>query len=433
MFSAAGLFMTLIGWFIFAPPAIGGQTSYIVVIGNSMEPAFYYGDLALIRQADTYEVGDIVTYSQPEIGTIFHRIIANKDGHYILKGDNNSWEDSYKPKKSEILGKYWFSIPSAGKFFNKLRSPANFSLIVIVFAIAFIYTLSLDGKSEIKRNIGKKKRMDQISDTPNKSIDLLYTISITGFIALILAFVSFTRPIDTVVPDNYTYTHFGYFEYSSEVPGDIYESDRLESGDPIFRQINDSININFSYELESNERVNISGSFVMLAIIKDTTGWEKSIEIIAPSLIQENSFTSSAILDLTRIDDVIENFEEQTGIVNKRYTLTLQPFVVIEGSIGDRAFEDTFSPELVFYMDEQKLTLVNDPSDNYQILNPNLGGTVMGSKSSPNTISFLGLKINVLLVRIFSVFLIGSTIIALFRFNIWFNSSVPLDNGSTGK
>ena len=425
--------MTLIGWFVFAPPAIGGQTSYIVVIGNSMEPTFHYGDLALIRQADTYEVGDIVTYSQPEIGTIFHRIIAIKEGHYILKGDNNSWEDSYKPKKAEILGKYWFFIPLAGKFFKKLRSPANFSLIVIVFAIAFVYTLSLDGKSEKKRNIGKKKIMDQISDTSNKSTDLLYTISIIGFIALILAFVSFTRPINKVVPDNYTYTHFGYFEYSSEVPDDIYESNRLESGDPIFRQINDSVNINFSYELKSNERANISGSFVMMAIIKDTTGWEKSVEIISPSLIQENSFTTSSILDLTKIDDVIENFEEQTGIINKRYTLTLQPVVVIEGSIGDRAFKDSFSPELVFYMDKQKLTLVNDPSDNYQILNPTLGGTVMGSKSSPNKISFMGLKINVLLVRIFSVFLIGSTVIALFWSNKRFNSSAPLDSGPTEK
>jgi signal peptidase I len=424
VFSAVGFVLILIGWFVFAPPAIGGQTSYIIVIGNSMEPTFYYGDLALIRTADTYEVGEIVTYKQPEIGTIFHRIIAIENGHYVLKGDNNTWEDSYKPLDSEILGKYWFFIPSAGKFFQKLRSPGNFALIVIIFAIIFIYTLSMDSKSARKRNIGKKKNMSELSDISNKPEDWLYIISTFGFVALILAFVSFTRPIETVVADNYTYTHLGYFEYSSEVPDDIYESDQLESGDPIFRQINDSVDITFSYELSSTKKANISGTYELLAIVQDTTGWEKSIVLVEPSLIQESSFTSTAILDFSAIDEVIDNFEEQTGITNKRYTLILQPQVEISGTLGGRPFEDTFTPELTFNMDEQKLTLANDPSENNEILNPTLGGTIMGSSSSPNTISILGLEINVLVARMFSIYMIGAVIIALFVFNRHFGNSI---------
>ena len=416
--------LILIGWFIFAPPAIGGQTSYIIVIGNSMEPTFFYGDLAFIRVADTYQVGDIVTYNQPEIGTIFHRIIAIENGRYILKGDHNTWEDSYKPQQSEILGKYWFFIPSAGKFFQKLRSPANFSLIVILFATAFTYTLSLDGKSGKTRSIGKNKKMSEISDTTNKPVDWLYIISITGFIALILAFVSFTKPIETVVADNYTYTHFGYFEYSSEVPDDIYESDQLESGDPIFRQINDSVDITFSYELDSDKKAVIRGTYELLAIIKDSTGWEKSIVLIEPSLIQESSFTSTAVLDFSEIDEVIDNFEEQTGITNKRYTLILQPQVEIEGTLGGRVFEDTYNPKLTFSMDEQKLTLSNDVSANDEILNPSLGGTVMGSSSSPNTINILGLEINVLVARIISIYLIAAVILALFWFNKRYGHSI---------
>ena len=155
--SAVGFILILIGWYIFAPPAIGGQTSYIIIVGNSMEPTFHYGDLALTREADTYEVGDIVTYNQPQIGTIFHRIIAIANGRYIMKGDHNSWEDSYKPQRSEILGKYWFFIPSAGKFFRKLRSPGNFSFVVIIFAIAFTYAISRDGSSEKTRIFWKEE------------------------------------------------------------------------------------------------------------------------------------------------------------------------------------------------------------------------------------------------------------------------------------
>lgn len=390
-----------------------------------MEPTFHYGDLALIREADNYEVGDIVTYSQPEIGTIFHRIIAIDNGHYILKGDNNTWEDSYKPQVSEILGKYWFFIPSAGKFFQKLRSPGNFSLVVIIFAIIFTYTLLKDGSSEKIKRIGKKK-MSESSDTTIKPADWLYIISIFGFIALILAFVSFTQPIETTIADNYIYTHLGYFEYSSKVPDDIYESDQLKSGDPIFRQINDSVDITFSYELDSEKKADISGTYKLLAIIKDTTGWEKSIVLVEPSLIQERSFTSTAILDFSQIDEVIDNFEEQTGITNKRYTLILQPQVEIQGTLGGRAFEDTFDPELIFNMDEQKLTLANEASANDEYLNPSLGGTVMGSSSSPNTISILGLEINVLIARMISIYMIGVVIFALFWFNKKYGNSLKL-------
>ena len=398
-----------------------------------MEPKFHFGDLVLIRSSDSYTIGDIVTYKQPEIGTIFHRIVAIENGRYIIKGDNNSWEDSYHPQLSEILGKYWFFIPSAGKFIQKLRKPANFSFLVIIFAVVFMYMFQTDSKSKKIPTVRKKNNMSENSSPTNNSSDWLYIILIFSFIALILTFVSFSKPIETTVADNYVYTNYGRFEYFSEAPEDIYESNQLESGDPIFRQINDSINIVFTYELDSDKKTVVTGTYKMLAIIKDTTGWEKSIELIPPSLIQGNSFTSSAVLDLTEIDDVIENFKNQTGIVNKRYTLTLAPQVEIEGLIGERAFNDTFTPELSFLMDEQKLILANSEAENDQVLNPTLGGTVMGSTSSPNTISFLGLNVNVLLARMISFYMIGAAIIALFLFNKKYRNSISWINDSSGK
>jgi signal peptidase I len=433
IFSAASLVLLFIGWFIFAPPALGGQTSYIIIIGNSMEPKFHFGDLALIREANSYAIGDIVTYQQPEIGTIFHRIIAIQNGRYTLRGDNNTWDDSYHPQSSEILGKYWFFIPSAGKYLQSLRKPANFAFLVVAFAIVFIYLLQTDGKSKKLLDVRKKNKMSENSDATANPLDWLYIISIIGFVALIIAFVSFTHPIETTVADNYTYTNYGHFEYFSEVPEDIYESNQLETGDPIFRQINNSINIVFSYELVSNRKVNVTGTYRMLAIIKDTTGWEKSIEIIPPSLIQESSFTSSAVLDLTEVDNVIDNFESQTGIINKRYTLILQPQVEIQGLIGERTLEESFMPELTFFLDDQKLTLTDNLSDNNAVLNPTLGGSIMGSSSSPNTISFLGLKINVLVARMISIYMIGATLIALFWFNKKFGNLITPKNVSAGK
>ena len=91
---------------------------------------------------------------------------------------------------------------------------------------------------------------------------------------------------------------------------------------------------------------------------------------------------------------------------------------------ADGLFKDTFDPELTFSMDEQKLTLANEASANDEYLNPSLGGTVMGSSSSPNTISILGLEINVLIARMISIYMIGVVILALFWFNKRYGNSI---------
>jgi signal peptidase I len=69
----------------------------VIVNGISMEPGFHKGDLVIILAADSYHVGDIVAYRHPDIGPIIHRIVEQKDDRFVLRGDNNSWLDSYLP------------------------------------------------------------------------------------------------------------------------------------------------------------------------------------------------------------------------------------------------------------------------------------------------------------------------------------------------
>ena len=53
----AALFVAL--WFFFAPTQLGGSTTYTVTSVASMQPLLYKGDLAVIRSASTYKVGDV--------------------------------------------------------------------------------------------------------------------------------------------------------------------------------------------------------------------------------------------------------------------------------------------------------------------------------------------------------------------------------------
>src|SRR6476660_3068751 len=82
------------GWFFLAPPALGGDTCYVVTNGVSMHPRIHTGDLALVRPASAYHVGDIAAYHSRTLHvTVLHRIVAVTPHWYVFKGDNNSWRD----------------------------------------------------------------------------------------------------------------------------------------------------------------------------------------------------------------------------------------------------------------------------------------------------------------------------------------------------
>jgi len=98
--------LTAVAWVAFAPTQFGGGATYVLVSGNSMEPSFHRNDLVILRQASDYQVGDIATYHHPDIGPVIHRIIAVEGDRFILKGDNNSWNDSYQPTRDDFIGKF---------------------------------------------------------------------------------------------------------------------------------------------------------------------------------------------------------------------------------------------------------------------------------------------------------------------------------------
>ena len=78
-----------------------------------MLPKFVNGDLVVVRQAPYYEVGDVVAYSYPGIGTVIHRIVEKQGNKFVLKGDNNTWIDGYYPTADEIYGKLIFPVTAA--------------------------------------------------------------------------------------------------------------------------------------------------------------------------------------------------------------------------------------------------------------------------------------------------------------------------------
>src|SRR5215218_2486016 len=115
----------LAGVWMFLPTSLGGSATYVSTFGTSMEPGFHTGDLAVLRPAGSYDVGDVIAYRSDSLNTtVMHRIVERDGDRFVTQGDNNSWLDEDQPTTDQVMGALWFRVPQGGKALAALRSPA---------------------------------------------------------------------------------------------------------------------------------------------------------------------------------------------------------------------------------------------------------------------------------------------------------------------
>jgi signal peptidase len=125
------------GWWFLAPAPLGGSTAFVTVDGASMQPRLHRSDLVIVRAASAYEVGDVVAYRSRLLGrVVLHRIVAVRDGRYVLKGDNNDFLDPEQPARSAFVGKELLHVPRAGLLVEAARTPPIAALIAVALVLA---------------------------------------------------------------------------------------------------------------------------------------------------------------------------------------------------------------------------------------------------------------------------------------------------------
>src|SRR3954462_5999047 len=115
---------------LFWPLTLGGGTTYVTTHGVSMEPRFHTGDLAILRSASSYAVGDVVAYRSASLDTVvMHRIVSMDGDRFVIQGDNNDWLGEERPSQDKVLGKLFLRIPQGGKVLAAATSPAGVGVV----------------------------------------------------------------------------------------------------------------------------------------------------------------------------------------------------------------------------------------------------------------------------------------------------------------
>lgn len=135
-------------------PSVFGY-SMLIVASPSMTGAIEAGDAIIIKNSDSYAVGDVITYfPEDESFSVTHRIVRMEGDKFYTKGDANQSEDSAPVLIEQIVGKVAVKLDKVGYFIEWLKSPVG-----IIFAATFIVLLILIIVIEDKRR-GKTDSVD---------------------------------------------------------------------------------------------------------------------------------------------------------------------------------------------------------------------------------------------------------------------------------
>ena len=124
--------------FVLWPERWGGSMTYVITSGNSMEPGFVEGDLAVLRSASDYDVGDVAAYDSTELKKIvMHRVLEETHEGYTFQGDNNDFVDPETVPGDRMLGKLVVRVPKVGTYLTWFLKPVN--LAITAAALFFLF------------------------------------------------------------------------------------------------------------------------------------------------------------------------------------------------------------------------------------------------------------------------------------------------------
>ena len=114
-------------------PSVFGY-SMLIIASPSMTGSIEAGDAIIIKNSDSYAVGDVITYfPADESFSVTHRIVRMEGDKFYTKGDANQSEDPDPVLIEQIAGKVAVKLDKVGYFIEWLKSP-----IGMIFAAAFI-------------------------------------------------------------------------------------------------------------------------------------------------------------------------------------------------------------------------------------------------------------------------------------------------------
>jgi len=215
--------------------------------------------------------------------------------------------------------------------------------------------------------------------------------------------VSFAQPSEHEASRSVGYQQTGAFDYSanSPVPG-VYDGDVAATGEPVFRRLTSEVLVAFSYRFVTESPHLVGGTHRLTAVISDTAGWRRTIELQPETAFSGDGFRSEGVLDLTHLYALVNYLEAETGVRRDHYTVAVVPEVAIEGMVAGQELRDRFAPRLGFRLDQNQFQALSAGPREADPRAPSQSGSVEVPHVEPASLSLLSLRLTVADARKFA-------------------------------
>lgn len=361
LITGATLLLFAVAWLIAGPAQLGGATTYVTTHGISMQPRLHTGDLALVRPAAEYRVGDVVAYRSTVLRrVVLHRIIGRDGDHYAFKGDNNDFVDPIHPRRAELIGRMWLRVPRGGAILAWLRIPAIAALLCGGIAMVALWPARRRrrrGKAGTRpRGVPSMSGRSLRMVSPNAQL-LLFGCAVVAVACMVLGLLAWTRSTTDPVAAKVNYTHKVRFSYRADAPvGAVYPSGTVKTGDPIFLRLVREVRIKVAYHLASDAPRQVGGTQQILLRLRSPTGWSRTIRLQPSTPFRGAGASAWVVLDLAELRALIGRVEALTGTpAGSAFTVEILPRVHVEGTLANEALDDRYNPTLSFQLDALQL------------------------------------------------------------------------------
>ena len=394
-----GTLAALLGWLLVAPVQLGGGAAYLTTHGNSMEPRFHVGDLAVVRPSAHYGVGDVVAYSSDALDTVvMHRIVAVEGNRYVFRGDNNSWLDPDKPTAGQLVGKLAVRVPQGGVWLDRLTSPPALA------AASFLLVLG-GGATAVTR---RQRRKDRRTMSPRHHAVASRSLGglppslrpvAAGAAALALAGaalsgLAWTRPTTSVVPSDATVQTTLDFSYTATVPRSAaYDGTTVTAPQPVFRRLAEAVDVGFHYAGQP-------GDVTVYAELSSSSGWRSTVRLTGPARISGDTWDATVRLDLPALAARAAAGADVIGLPAGALEVAVVPRIAL-----DQGGE--FAPRLTLSLDELSLRPSGDAELKAEQSTP-----VAGTRPAAATLSALGHHLSVSTARTLGVAAVALALLA---------------------
>ena len=423
--TSAVVALVLVGMWLFWPTSLGGGTTYVVTHGQSMEPGFSTGDLAVLRPTGSYEVGDVVAYRSESLDTIvMHRIVAIDGDRFVIQGDNNDWLDADRPTEDELLGTLFRQVPQGGKILDAVASP--WSLALIAAAVLGVFSTNQRGpRAGGRHSAGRPARHRSARRRPVAATSLPVAFSmptraqarqvgIGAGVVAVLAAVGCAALLALPSTETGTRTEDviqeGRFTYAGDARvGTTYPTGEISTGDPVYTRLADAVTVSFEHTVSAAGLDDVAGTVRLDLAVTSADGWSAPLGSSPATPVRDGTAVASALLDPVRAATLVDRHDAEIGGSAGSASIVVTPVVDITGSLAGRSFTATQPAAFTFAMDGVALR----PTADEAAYTPSASVPVTLEEVVPRTFTLLGVDLPIGLARVLAiVVLLGAVLVA---------------------